>query len=170
MKKQRVSHKQIIHRQEAKLVAMHGFDCLNDIFMFSSSLDKEFLEWAYKYVIQRGIMVINRSSVDIEECMHKSQMFGYTVRLEVMEKSPKKWWHIYHVNVNGKTNQHPKQIASTMVVDEPFCVHSQVAYVWDEKLCEGATKSPEGHLTCVEHHHTEDTYRFVVKMQMLKNE
>lgn len=193
MKKRRVSRKKVKpvpskfkwppneppHRFEAQLVAKHGMCCINDMIMFSISLDKAFKAWCDAHVVLRGVLVYSKATTSADTCVHFALKGTYSVRPEVVQLHRDQWVHIYHTSAD-RDNTHQLsilQLASTFCISQPdhfpecgsvipVSVHSQVSYIDDGKLDTEIEKTSDGHYIQVDHsRHTPEMYRFIVKMK-----
>lgn len=167
-KKRRVKDKKVINtRLVAQLVARYGFNCLLDIVVFSRSLDKAFKEWGENTLYCKTTMVASRSSSDIRDCMHHVAFGSPVLNLNILKLSPKKWMHAYHVTVERRIPEHPKQLATTTITkDNPLECYSQVAHVWDGQLVTTIEKELDGRKYYVDHsRHTDEKYHFIVFMK-----
>lgn len=155
----------------AKLVCTYGFMCVNDMRMFSRSLNSAFWNWARAYVYDRGALIWSSSSRTEKECFHRAYLGVDLLRHEIMKLRPEKWFHAYHATWTYDANTWRTSdillLACTTISKEPFACHSILCLLQRDGLpCEGPQKvEGQTHAIRVDHHHQPGRYAFRICMK-----
>jgi hypothetical protein len=150
-----------------KLITIHGFSCVEDIKMFSRSLNKSFLKWSQENVLEPSIFIASRATFSAPDCFHNCWIGGEVIRLNILQKRPHKWMHIHHTKCKRNSfHPVPIQIAATTCVGNPISVYSQVSYVCSHFLDISIQKGINNHFVYVDHsRHTKEEYNFITAMK-----
>lgn len=155
------------HRLVAQLVLQFGFSCCGNMISFSTSLDRNFRAWAMEYILVSSVVVCSIANRFAQDCAHKAVVGLKTLKIQVMEARPGKWYHIYKVTADPQPQNSVFQMACTCVVGSKL--HSQVVFISDSQLCREIQKHPLDdriELQVGHDSHTDDKYHFVISARI----
>lgn len=155
----------------AKLVCIYGFCCVNNMRLLSKCLNRAFLEWARKYVFDRGAVTWSSASSVERECFHRSFIGVDLLRWEIVELRPQKWFHLYHASWNYDDADWQissiLQLAATSITSNPFALHSIAALLKKDGLAVEEVQTVQGfpHPIWVKHNHQTGHLEFHICMK-----
>lgn len=154
------------HWLEAKLVCEYGFCCGKDMLKFASILGKRFMEWASQYMFQHGVVITSIATLSAKDCCHYGWIGVGTLRSEVLQKRPRKWFHVQHVNLERKIPlPEYKQVAFSFVCNNTISFQGNLIFNGQFTTNVERLYDDKASIAIDNSHHTDENCHFIVLMK-----